>query len=302
MKPYQYISNYLIEPLGSNPTSFGGNVMYGLIFGIAFGLIGLLLSGFLAGRKTTIEPAEIIDWSGKGMWQSLFNREHIQNSVGVGLSSSCIISLAYYLSYQLLFGWNAPDQGILTALNTCLSYVLLIGLSYWLLIGLVSGLDSKTLEKRIIPNQGIRRSTRNGALIGLLIGFITWFVYALTFGLSKGLNAGLQAFGLGLYSSALDAGLNSGLSTWLISIHGYALSVGLIGGLLGGLLFGWLACIQHVILRVLLWRTGDAPLDYPHFLDYTEERILMQKAGGGGGYRFFYELLRAYFASGDIVP
>lgn len=70
--------------------------------------------------------------------------------------------------------------------------------------------------------------------------------------------------------------------------------------LLGGLGFGGLACIQHIILRFLLWRSGQLPWDLPRFLDYAAERILLRKVGGG--YIFIHRLLLDHFASLNETP
>jgi hypothetical protein len=69
-------------------------------------------------------------------------------------------------------------------------------------------------------------------------------------------------------------------------------------GLAGALGFGGLACIQHVVLRFLLWRSGQMPWNLPRFLDYAAERILLRKVGGG--YMFVHRLLLEYFVeAGD---
>src|SRR5207248_4074953 len=78
------------------------------------------------------------------------------------------------------------------------------------------------------------------------------------------------------------------------------LIIGLSTGLLAGLLNGGLACLRHYVLRFLLWRDGSIPWNYPHFLDYAAERILLGKVGGG--YIFVHRLLLEYFASLDTTP
>ena len=60
------------------------------------------------------------------------------------------------------------------------------------------------------------------------------------------------------------------------------------------LAFGGLAVIQHAVLRLALWRRGDAPLHYARFLDYAAQRILLRKVGGG--YLFLHRLLLEHFA------
>ena len=86
----------------------------------------------------------------------------------------------------------------------------------------------------------------------------------------------------------------------------YQLSVGLLTGLyfellmLGGMFTGLLGVLQHFTLRFWLWRTGSIPWDYPRFLDYCAERILLRKVGGG--YIFVHRLLLEHFASLDTTP
>jgi hypothetical protein len=61
------------------------------------------------------------------------------------------------------------------------------------------------------------------------------------------------------------------------------------------LINGGFACVQHLVLRVLLWQTKRIPWNYPDFLDYAAGRILLRKVGGG--YIFMHRLLLDYFAS-----
>ena len=66
-------------------------------------------------------------------------------------------------------------------------------------------------------------------------------------------------------------------------------------GLIIGPIYGGRACVQHYVLRIMLWRNGSAPLNYVRFLDYAAERIFLRKVGGG--YIFVHRLLLEYFAS-----
>jgi hypothetical protein len=72
-----------------------------------------------------------------------------------------------------------------------------------------------------------------------------------------------------------------------------------IGVGLGGTIVGWLrnggrANLQHLVLRLILWRNDLAHLRYVRFLDYAAERIFLRKVGGG--YIFVHRLLQDYFA------
>jgi hypothetical protein len=48
-------------------------------------------------------------------------------------------------------------------------------------------------------------------------------------------------------------------------------------------------------LRILLWRSGLIPWDYPRFLGAATERMLLNKVGGG--YIFLHRLLLDYLAT-----
>jgi hypothetical protein len=64
--------------------------------------------------------------------------------------------------------------------------------------------------------------------------------------------------------------------------------------LIGGLAKGGDACIQHFVLRLILYCNGYIPWNYARFLDYATDRLFLQRVGGG--YRFMHDLLRLHFA------
>ena len=145
-----------------------------------------------------------------------------------------------------------------------------------LLGGLTGGLSSEILDERklTLPNQGIRRSFRHSLLVGVVAGMI------------GGIVGGV--FG-GIVSQVHDPNV-----LWSLVLS-YGLIIGPVVGLISGLRAGGMACIQHVILRWLLWKRESMPWHYPHFLDYSTERVLLRKVGGG--YIFIHRLLLEYFAS-----
>jgi hypothetical protein len=71
-------------------------------------------------------------------------------------------------------------------------------------------------------------------------------------------------------------------------------------GVIAGLVYGGFACIQHLVLRALLWRSGVIPWNYARFLDEAAERLLLHKVGGG--YIFVHRLLLEHFAGRAITP
>ncbi|MEA5509547.1 NACHT domain-containing protein [Crocosphaera sp. UHCC 0190] len=145
-----------------------------------------------------------------------------------------------------------------TAQNIIASLVL--GLILGLIIGLIHGLKGSEIETKTIPNQGIWRSAGNS----VIIVFVCWVILSLII---------LNFFPPGVKS-------NTSIITW-----------GLILGLLFG---GGIAVIQHFSLRLILWIKGFIPINLPHFLNYANERIFLQKVGGG--YIFVHRMLLEHFA------
>jgi len=242
----------------------------GLTHGLAYGLMGGVLSLLLIGRSVTVQPTDRLTWS----WRSLISKEHVSATLQATALIGMLIGLNNIIGGQLIFG---PIFG--------LSYGLTLGLSYGLLLGLFQGVSSETIEDqhRVVPNQGIRRSAFNALMLGIISTVILGLSGALSYDLTFSLSA---PFMKGLGDKLGDA-LNFGL---LVGV-----SFGLITGLLAGLLNGGVACIRHWVLRFLLWRAGSMPWDYPHYLDFAAERILLRKVGGG--YLFIHRLLLEHFAS-----
>lgn len=58
---------------------------------------------------------------------------------------------------------------------------------------------------------------------------------------------------------------------------------------------GGLFCIQHFVIRFILFCNNSIPWNYARFLDYCTERLLLQRVGGR--YRFIHKSLQEHFAS-----
>jgi GTPase SAR1 family protein len=232
----------------------GKNLSKGLRHGLLFGLIGGLIGGLLLGLingPIDGRVRHLLEWLFGGMFGGQF----------VGLLGRLVGKLVSKLLDGQL-GW------LVFALLWGLVIGLFVGLLCGLIFGLVSGLSGKQLTEHLMlsPNEGIRRSIKNGLLAGLLS--------TLSFGLFGGLLAGL-VFGLPDWTLA-----------WLL--------LGLLGGLLGGLIFGLGAVLQHYLLRFWLWRSRLFPLKAVPFLEDATARILLRRVGGG--YSFTHRLLLDYFA------
>ncbi|MEO0841508.1 MAG: hypothetical protein AAF063_21705 [Cyanobacteria bacterium J06643_5] len=122
------------------------------------------------------------------------------------------------------------------------------------------------VEARKIPNQGIRDSFKN-ALISSTIG-----------------------------------GLLLGIGNMIITSKNpniYTLIPVSIGLMIGGFIFGGAACIQHFMLRFILYKHGLIPWNFANFLDYATERLFLQRIGGR--YRFMHDLLREHFVDEENI-
>lgn len=170
---------------------------------------------------------------------------------------------------RLGFSWKGSLRNVLSAVPF---FVLMFGLIGGLSVGLHGGLtvglsaglsgglisvESQIYDKRL-PNQGIKISIRSAIITGTFFGLLL--------GLSVGLVRGLN---LSLYSAA-------------------------IGGMFASLIGGLESAIQHLCLRLVLYRSGVAPWNYESFLKHAENHRFIQRVGGR--YRFMHDLLRKRFA------
>jgi NACHT domain len=231
---YRWSVRIVVGLVGGLVGGLGGGLLFGLVGGLLFGLFFGLGDGLVVGLDVKIEPAEVLTWSWKNARVGLF--------VGlfVGLVGGLFVGLVVGLFGGLVVGLG-------------------VGLLFVLLFVLLGGLSGEQLVERLMlsPNEGIRRSARNGLLFGLFVG--------LFFGLGVGLVVGL--FG--------------------------GLVVGLFGGLVGGLFVGLGAVAKHFVLRFWLRQTHAFPWKAQQFLDDSTARILLRRIGGG--YSFVHRLLLNYF-------
>jgi hypothetical protein len=256
------------------------------VFGVIVGLSGLVISWILTGRiigissgvligigggwlgsKLNIAPAETLVWSWTRIRRGAYKR--VVGAVLAGALFGLLSGLASGLIDQVVNG-----------LPIRVGAGLVIGSAFGLISGLIAGLfyglsTGQVLdEQRTTPNQGIWQSVRHAGVaagVGGLVG-----------GVGGGVLVGLAStFIFGPDDSPL-AGLTFGLIGSLVGI--------LVGGLVGG----GAASIAHLLVRLVLWRSGALPWKLVPFLDYATERILLRRVGGG--YLFIHRLLLEYFA------
>lgn len=258
----------------------------GLIGGLEFGLVkevllGLLNRGFTAefvedlwkgliqfavftpvlGVSTLLFRAEVVlvetlKWS----WRKACKEAILWAIAGymVGLIGGAVEGLAFQIAYP------QPDATWLTV--KVYAYDGVVGAIAGLIYGLTEGMVGSEIEAKIIPNQAVWRSALNAFLFSLAGAIVGGFIGRVVEGLMD--------------SVEVNKGLIDGMT------------IGWIGGFLGG---GGLACIKHLILRLMFCWLGYSPWNYTRFLDHATERLFLQKVGGG--YIFVHRMLLEHFAA-----
>jgi len=231
-------------------------------------VLGACLGGGLFFKlEAEIRPTEVLTWA----WRRL------QRQIVLCLLAGLVFGLLLAL-VDVLFSTGYWDLGNLLLFPSAFGLVVaLIGL---LMAGWSGELSVRRSDAK--PNQGIWRSARNSGRVGLIVGLVISLSAGLVFWLSDWL----------LNQVPLEIDLISGLGIGLIA--------GLSAGLTVGMLNGGVACIQHSMLRLLLWATKSSPGRYTRFLDDAAERILLRRVGGG--YIFAHRLLQDYFAALNTQP
>lgn len=142
--------------------------------------------------------------------------------------------------------------------------VLIVFLISWMILSLFQQLVGAKLETRAIPNQGIRNSLFN---IGYLL-IITFPIVVVLIIISY-----LNELRLIRQISFMSAFFI------LFSLNFFFVS----------------PVMQYFSLRIMLYITDQTPWNYARFLDYSTDRLFLQRVGGG--YRFIHDLLRQHFAT-----
>ena len=237
-----------------------------LIIGLSAGIIYVMIHLALSAQMEDVHPAERLHWTRKSLKSGLFNSKHLLTTLLV----TCITTVFIGLSMVIIYGLS---KACIYGLSVGLS----LGLSYWSVLGLYQGVAQQRIENqdRLIANQGIYRSWRNGVIMGIAGGTIMGIVALLSYWLSNLLSPDLRILS--------SYGLTSGLPMLVIC-----------GTLLIYLLTGGLAVLRHFIIRLLLSRSHTFPLPAPQFLDDSTARFLLRRIGGG--YSFMHRLILDYFA------
>lgn len=234
-----------------------GNIISAFLLGI--------VGGLMSGLREKIEPIETLKFSLKNVFSSFWNGFTyvlilMRFWLLIILLAWLALGIFYFITGQLT---NSILIQVIVLLPTLLFPVLISAPTLGLIYGLGVGLRGSDIakEKRKNSNQGIWQ-TRNNAVWFALIGILS------------------------LSSIFMPIG-------WVLGRQVDFLFTTVIFGLIVGL-FPGLACIQHFVLRRILWQSGAIPRNYNHFLRYAADRRLIQPVGGR--YRFIHDLLRDHFA------
>lgn len=253
----------------------------GFVSGLIGGLVSALAGGFVMALTSRIEtemrPAEIVVWS----WRKLVQVRSFKRKLIVGIGSG--------LTFSLLIGLALVTHS--SGVETLMVFPIVLGVTFMVVTiimlagGLTSGVSTTLQNERdlTLPNQGMRQSVGNSIRIGIMSALVGGCI-----------SIGVFFLILTLLNATYRAGFVEFSFFLLCGVVG-----GTINGLIDGLSNGGVACIQHLVLRVLLWRSRLVPWNYSRFLDYAVEHILLNKVGGG--YMFVHSLLLGHFASREVV-
>lgn len=231
-----------------------------LILALLAGGIGILTDGL----TDRIESAESIGWRWNWRWAK------------VGLAVAVVIVGLDYLASS----WNTLSHSISIFLPIA-TLCILVG-------GVAAGLrKNEKVESRTQPNQGVRQSAKTAlkitgafAIVGVIIAII-----------SMGAVFGSKFINTGLTLSNIPEWRLERLSEDIQIATILGVSLGLVAGLILG---GTDTVIKHIVLRLMLWRNGDIPMNVATVLDHASNLILLRKVGGG--YIFVHRYLLEHFA------
>jgi serine/threonine protein kinase/DNA polymerase III delta prime subunit len=251
-------------------------------------LIAALLGALLIQNDGFIHHAEIFAWS----WQRFLHKLLAPRQALISMLIGLIVGSSSAVKQLLQMNLN-------NVLSSGLSDGILLAVSYCLISAMLAGITRQNLDNhhRTKPDECLKRASIH-AVIGAIIGMITGVIsYLASNALSVAISYELS--GLPQSDKALPAWLAAGLKAGIqqsLHVDFYlVLKFGLIGGLFAGLLLGGLGCLQHGVLRFILWRMGVLPLKITDFLDSAADSALLHRVGGG--YIFFHRLLLEYFAT-----
>lgn len=246
--------------------SYGIDLFPILLFSLFTGGIGILTGGF----RDKVESAERIGWKWSWRWTK------------VGLAVVLVIIGLDYLSIHPNWYGQIPLNRIISLLLPLGTFAILTG-------GIAGGLrKSEKVESRTMPNQGVRQSVKTALKVtGAFV----------ILGMGVSLISMVGVYGAGFINNGFTLG---NLAQWeidgVITNFQNAIILGVSLGLVFGLVLGGTdTVVKHLVLRMMLWRNEDIPMNFAKLLDHASSLILLRKVGGG--YIFVHRYLLEHVAS-----
>jgi len=237
-----------------------------LIMSLLTGGIGILTGG-LADR---IESVESIGWRWNWRWAK------------VGLAVPIVVVGLDYISVNASnYPPDDPIARMITMFLPIATLCVLVG-------GVAAGLrKNEKVESRTKPNQGVRQSAKTALKITAAFSVVGVIIAVISMGALLGAEFINNIDRLGNINRYEIERIADSLRGAIV----FGVSLGLVAGLILG---GTDTVIKHIVLRLMLWRNGDIPMNLAKVLDHASGLILLRKVGGG--YIFVHRYLLEHFA------
>jgi len=270
----------IIRSISRSISDYIGNLVYGL----GSPTIIVIYSWYLMAQKKSLNTAiqPLINFK--------FSPKQLERELNLALLGGMVIGLT------VVFGLGEAISSIIIKAITGL--ISSLGGTLFFLLGFSFNgrLVGSQISITTTPNQGIRQSAINmivstlfiGSVGSLTVGLLTGPLLWAAFIIPSNINVGMTHSDMFLYWSL------EGLRV----VGGFMFLIFLCFGSIGGLIHGGITCIQHFILRLILYFNNYIPWNYARFLDYAAERIFLQKVGGG--YIFIHRMLMEHFAQMEL--
>ena len=286
-----------------NPFSRAYPSLVTLVIGTSVGVItGIVAFWRTLSNSRTIEFIPNNVWSWKRVVYGL------KEGFGIGLIGALLNGLFFLVIDLILISKGISGQLIASFLGGCINGVM-IGSSGGLVYAFTQSSPGPDIEfQSVYSSRLVGKYVRN-SLLSCFIGALAaplffWSFFVLTRTLFSLLGVifapesvmdSAQAIQLVSNQTILVGKFGdidpSALKRIYLIVSGIGGSAGIMGG-------GGKACIQHFILRLILFANGQMPWNYSRFLDYGVERLFLQRVGSG--YIFIHRMLMEHFASMEL--
>jgi hypothetical protein len=258
-------------------------------FGVVWALLFALRSAG-GGLGQEIRTPEIRAWS----WRSAAKGFVIGCGIGCGIGG--------FIAVVAMGALDAAGAGI----STKISFVIASTAFYGIVGAVFMGWRENTIATRVRANEGIRLFIRNmlrgGTALGVATGGI-WLLAVMVLGLVAITNKLAPDLVATVATAVATYGQVIGMGIVTIALTLAGLIIGLVVGsyfaVIGALWYGGIDVINHYVLRMLLWISGQTPLRLIRWLDEAVEIRLLRRIGSG--YAFIHRTLLEHFAARDLT-